>query len=258
MSAPTRSYTGGGGLVPSRDTQEANTDAVKLAPGSYAQGTALGQYTGVAAVNEVQTVTVSGTPSGGGFRLAFNGQVTGTIAYNATPAAVQAALEALSNIGTGNVVCAGGDFPGTAITVTFAGTMVALDQPPLTLFSNGLTGGTTPTVSVAETTPGRAAGSYYGTYDDAATDGRQVCRAFLKYATVVDEKGNHDYAAAGPSPSVQKTTVAYFSGTFFTAVPGGGTLALPGLDANGVADVGRMIVGVAGSLTAKNAELKMT
>jgi hypothetical protein len=53
--------------------------------------------------NEVQSLAISGTPTGGTFRLAFKSVSTANIAYNATAAAVQAALEALSTIGSGNV-----------------------------------------------------------------------------------------------------------------------------------------------------------
>src|SRR3954465_8763162 len=52
----------------------------------------------VAGTNEVQTITVTGTPTGGTFTLTYSTQTTAAIAYNATAAAVQTALEALSNI----------------------------------------------------------------------------------------------------------------------------------------------------------------
>lgn len=250
----------GSGLVPSRNPEEANTDAIKLAPGTYSKGQAIGQYTALAAVNEVQTITFTGIPTGGTFRLAFNGQVTDAITYSTTNATlqanVQAALQALSNVGADNVTCVSSS-SGTVVACTFAGALAAQDQPPISLYSNSLTGGTDPTFTVAETTPGHAAGAYYGPYDDAASDGRQTCRCFLKFPTVVDEQGNHSYAAGGITAAVEKTAVAYFSGTFFTSTPAG-ALALPGLDANGVADVGRMIVGVSSSLTALGSELRMS
>jgi hypothetical protein len=47
------------------------------------------------------------TGSGGTFPLTFGGQTASGIAYNATPAAVQSALAALSSVGAGNVVVTG-------------------------------------------------------------------------------------------------------------------------------------------------------
>jgi hypothetical protein len=104
--------------------------------------------------NEVQTITITGTPTGGTYTLTFSGQTTANIAYNATASAVQSALEALSNIPTGAVLCAGGPHPGTPITATFQGDLAGADVPQMTASSAGLTGGTTPTVTVTTTTPG--------------------------------------------------------------------------------------------------------
>jgi hypothetical protein len=104
--------------------------------------------------NEVQTLTVTGTPTAGNFRLAFKSVSTANIAYNATSAAVQAALEALSTIGTGNVLAAGGPLPASPVTLTFQGQLAGTNQPLVTVVSTAFTGGTTPAVTVAETTPG--------------------------------------------------------------------------------------------------------
>ena len=74
-------------------------------------------------VAEVQTLTVTGSPTGGTFTVKATGGPTepAAIAYNATASAVQSALEALSNIASGDVTCAGGPHPGTPVTVTFGG-----------------------------------------------------------------------------------------------------------------------------------------
>lgn len=105
-------------------------------------------------VNEIQTLSVSGTPTGGTFTLTFKGKTTAGIIFSAAAAVIQAALEALSTIGTGNILAAGGPAPGTPVTLTFQGALAAANQPIITASSAGLTGGTTPTVSIAETTPG--------------------------------------------------------------------------------------------------------
>jgi hypothetical protein len=104
--------------------------------------------------NEVQTLTITGTPTGGTFKLAYKSVSTATIAYNATSAAVQAALEALSTIGSGNVVCAGGPLPASPVTITFQGLLAGSNLPLVTVNSAAFTAGTTPAATVAETTPG--------------------------------------------------------------------------------------------------------
>lgn len=105
-------------------------------------------------VNEVQTITQTGSPTGGTYKLGYRGQVTGNIAQAATAAAVQAALEALDRIGPGNVVVAGSN--GGPYTVTFQRSLGARDVPTLTLAANALTGGTSPSVGIAETTKGNS------------------------------------------------------------------------------------------------------
>src|SRR3954462_12938533 len=83
--------------------------------------------------NEVQTLTITGTPTGGTFRLSFRGVTTATIAYNATAAAVQAALEAISTVGTGNVTGTGGPLPGTGVVLTFVGQLAGQNVPLLAI-----------------------------------------------------------------------------------------------------------------------------
>ena len=58
--------------------------------------------------NVFQKVQIIGAPGGGTFTLTFEGDTTGPIPFNATAAQVQSALEALPNIGTGNVLTAFG------------------------------------------------------------------------------------------------------------------------------------------------------
>lgn len=107
-----------------------------------------------AAVNEVQTVTITGTPTGGTVTLTFRGATTAAIAYNANAAAVQAALQALSTIGSDNATVTGGPGPGTPWAVTFVSSLAASDVPLMTADGALLTGGATPAVGVAETTKG--------------------------------------------------------------------------------------------------------
>lgn len=112
-----------------------------------------------AGTSEVQTLTIGGTPTGGTFKLAYDGQVTASITWSATNntliANVDAALEALTNIGAGNVTTADSTLSSGIgdLTITFAGTLAKKAVSTITVNTNALTG-TSPTVAVVETTPG--------------------------------------------------------------------------------------------------------
>lgn len=103
--------------------------------------------------SEVQSLAVTGGPTGGTFTLTFSGQTTSTIAWNATASAVQSALEALSNVDPGDVVCTGGPLPGTSVVVTFGGQYAGTDVPAMTV-TGSFTGGTTPAAAITTTTAG--------------------------------------------------------------------------------------------------------
>lgn len=102
-------------------------------------------------VNEVQTITSPNNPTGGTFRLGYGGQWTGNIAYNASAATIETALEALGTIPTGSVSCSGGALPGTDVTVTFQDNLGYADVALLEVDSSSLTG---VTGTVTETTAG--------------------------------------------------------------------------------------------------------
>jgi len=87
----------------------------------------------MAATNEVQTITLSGTPQAGTFTINFNGQVTDPIAWNADAGAITAALEALSNVGVGGINVS---ISGAVITLTLQGNLRYQDQPEVTCTSN--------------------------------------------------------------------------------------------------------------------------
>lgn len=113
----------------------------------------------VQGTNEVQTLTIGGTPTGGAFKLAFDGYTSGAITWSSTNATllanIQAALDAMPNVGTNGFVAAAGSLTagiGT-ITLTAGGNLANLAVPTITVADNSLTG-TAPTLQVAETTPG--------------------------------------------------------------------------------------------------------
>lgn len=129
---------------------------------AYLAWLAAGQETFTAAVNQVITLTETGTPTGGTFTLSWtlNGQVftTAPIAFGATGAQVVTAIQTAIPQWSGAsfvITPAGGPFPGTPITLTFSGTAGGGRPVPLpTVNSAGLTGGVTPAVAAANTTPG--------------------------------------------------------------------------------------------------------
>lgn len=104
-------------------------------------------------VTEVQTLTTSGVPTAGTFKLNFRGQKTAAIAFNASAATIQTELRKLGRLGA--VTCSGGALP-TAVVITFTGKNANQDQPLITVSDNALTGGTAPAASVVETTKGDA------------------------------------------------------------------------------------------------------
>ncbi len=73
----------------------------------------------LAARNEIQVLSDEGLS--GTFTLTFQGQTTAAIAQDAGAAAVQSALEALSNVTSGDVLCSGGPLDVDDIRIEFAG-----------------------------------------------------------------------------------------------------------------------------------------
>jgi hypothetical protein len=124
-----------GGLYLSR----ANKAALKALAG---RGAAFSADTMPQGANAVQTVMVTATA--GTYTLTFAGATSTPIAWNATAATVQAALDAMPPIGAGNAQVAG------AYSVTFVGSLATCPVPPLTANGASLTG----SVAVTQTTVG--------------------------------------------------------------------------------------------------------
>lgn len=99
-------------------------------------------------IDNTQLITITGGPTGGTFTLTYKGQTTTGIAYNAAASAVQSAVQALSTVGSGNALVSGS--AGGPYTITMAGTL-ASDTTAFTASGAGLTGGTTPNVTVGQT-----------------------------------------------------------------------------------------------------------
>lgn len=89
-------------------------------------------FDGGSPLNEIQQLATTGTPTQGTFTLTFDGETTSALDFDASAAEVDAALEALSNIGSGDVTCTGGPLP-TPIDIEFIGALAATDVVEITV-----------------------------------------------------------------------------------------------------------------------------
>src|SRR5207248_371548 len=105
--------------------------------------------------DEVQQIATTGTVTAGTFTVTFGASTSAAIAWNATAAAVQTALQAMSSIGANNMLCGGGPLPATPVTLTFVGTLANTNVAQVTT-TDSLTGGST---SISTTTAGVAPGN---------------------------------------------------------------------------------------------------
>lgn len=105
--------------------------------------------------DEIQTVTVTGTPTGGSFTLTLSGYgTTPAINWSASLSTartnMETQLKTLSGLGSVTVAVSGSDWSNAVFTVTFTGTCGNLSQMTS---SSSLTGGT-PNIAHATTTQG--------------------------------------------------------------------------------------------------------
>ena len=138
------------------------TDGITMTPGT----------------NEVQTITKSGTVTSGSYKITFYGEQTGAIAYDAVAATIQTALEALPNIGTGNITVGGGPVSTTPATLTFKGPWASQNVPLVSVDSSLLVGGgtyvpteTTPGVPLTELSLQPVSGNHWNLYVDSSAAG---------------------------------------------------------------------------------------
>ena len=108
--------------------------------------------------DEVQTGTVGGAWAAGTFTLSFGGEVTAAIAFDASGAEVELALEALDTVPNGTITVAETVALGAGVgelTFTFTGALEG-NQEMLVEDVAGIGGGT---FTIVETTPGVLGGS---------------------------------------------------------------------------------------------------
>lgn len=221
-----RSFMCAASGVPS-ETIDGATEKV-LQPGTVMARITSGADTGKIGAYESnyrsESVSIPVDATGGTFTITFAGTATAAIAFNATAAAVKAALELNPNINFGDITVTGG--PGNAggttpyvITFTPDGQYGYTDAPAITTGVGSLTGGAgTATVT---TTAGGAVGT-------GATDGRGdpanivgVCKTFLPwqllegdrevavfYAADLEATQCFEYDASGARVAITAATIA--------------------------------------------------
>lgn len=111
--------------------------------------------TSATGVNEVQIVTPGGTISGGTWTLTPKGVATSALAYNASIATIQAAVDACSDLSVGDVVVSGSPIDVGVLTLTYGGALAYTNVAQCAASAVGLTG-VAPTLTPSTTTPGVA------------------------------------------------------------------------------------------------------
>jgi hypothetical protein len=226
------------GICPFFPGFESKCIHVRLAPSlTLARGTVLGEIN----LSDVWSLA-TGTQASGTFTMSFGGQTTTAIARNASAATIQTALRALSTFGTNVTVVLASGTPGTdaVYTITFTGTLVNTTNGNLT--ADFALMGTPGNASLTHTITGQPLGTYKA-YNDSNTDGSQTARAVLQYDCASDSAGLITFGGAstgGPYGGKSTSCPAFVEGTFHTT-------ELVGLDAAGVADLGRIIEGTLAS-----------
>lgn len=200
---------------------------------TLAKGTVLGEIQ----LSDVYSIS-TGTQGSGTFTITVNGATTSALARNASAATIQTAVLALSSVGTGNatVVLASGT-PGTdaVYTLSLIGTLKYRANTVTCDFSLLATPGL---ASLTHSITGQPLGTYKA-YNDSNSDGSQTAAGILQYDCATDSSGNITLGTAsggGNFQQTQKIAPMYINGAFYTS-------ELTGLDANAVADLGRLIEG---------------
>lgn len=103
--------------------------------------------------NEIQQVTIFGSPTGGTFDLYFDDEAV-ELNYDDTSTEVQTALEGHSGIASGDVTVTGGPLPNATITIEFTGNLANTNVPIMVADWGSLTGGTGVGVLISVSQPG--------------------------------------------------------------------------------------------------------
>lgn len=132
----------------------------------------MGQVMARIGVGAADVLTLSNTPTGGTFTVTVEAggvvATTSALAFGALASAVQTAVQALGNVGTGLTVSGSAGGPYTFTTVGTYG--------PVTITADGslLTGAGQQPLAVVATSTSTSGYGYFGPFDSAASDGRQT------------------------------------------------------------------------------------
>lgn len=112
-----------------------------------------------AGTSAVWTVTIGGTPTAGTFTISYSGETSGAITWSATNATllgnINTALNAMDTFSNGDLVATDSSLVAGIgdLLLTFSGNLTKMVIPGALTVTSSLTG-TTPTLAIAETTPG--------------------------------------------------------------------------------------------------------
>lgn len=144
----------------------------------------------------LQSITITGSPTGGTFVLRFGGQDTSALSWDASATDVQTALQALSSVGAGNALVTGGPGPDSAFQVQFTGALGQAAQSLITLQTNSLTGGSSPDVSIANVQTGQGFTTISSGYTLQYVGGKVIYSSARPVGTYVRVSGKYKAYAA--------------------------------------------------------------
>lgn len=231
-TSPIHTFSAGQGRIePLMNPEDAGMINVELpASVSYPSGTILGEQIGT---DEVSTITIDAT--GGTFTITYGAQTTAALAWNASAATVQAALEALSSVGVGNVKVT---LAGLVYTLVWRNALGSTNVSAPTTTATNLTGGAG-TAAVATGTSGVAGfQGRYAAYASGNSDGSQIPKGILVYDCSTDSSRNISLGAGTASEhgETQKSAPMWFQGIFRCE-------DTVGLDTNAISKLGRLLWG---------------
>jgi hypothetical protein len=151
---------------------------------AYAQGVAAAPSG--TRTNEVQTITPTGTVSGGtwNYEFEFEGLSDNVdIPWDATAAEIQAYIEALSSVGSGNVGVVG--TLATTVVITYQGKLAAYNMPLAVVDDANITGGGT--LAIVQTTAGASKTALITRTDDDQPPVQSIIVGFEGDTTDPDE-----------------------------------------------------------------------
>lgn len=93
---------------------------------------------GPTAANEVQQIHISPVPTGGTWKVLFNGATSNPIPYNANATTIRLIVQAMSTIQSGNILVSGGRLGVVPIRLEFVNALGGQNLPQVTVETTGL------------------------------------------------------------------------------------------------------------------------